>query len=435
MIFRKRNHFLYSLFLSSLLHFTLNAQIESKIPPSLTLENAVVIALENQPAIRSAEAGIHFSEAVLRQARSNFFPYLNFVAGGSHIEGYFIFNPSFPARKQDYDSYNAAIQLQQIILDFNKTWPRVSAGEYGLEGSKFDYQSTRDAVIMNVQLAYYQNIRTKSIVQVNKSTVQQAEKHLEKAKAFHSAGKGSQFDITRAEVDLANANLNLLSAQNAEQIAKVQLKNAMGIRETTDFSVPDSFRIEAFDVPLDSVKQIALNDRPEIRSAQARINENHAFVTAARNAHLPNLLATGSYQWNGFEFPLQSRWNIGVTLNLPIFQGFNISAQVQQAKANVDAAVAAFESLEQQILMLVEEYYLQLEETGKKIKVTGILIKQATENLRLAETRYSSGSGSPLEITDALVALDNAQIANVQAIFDYNVALAQLRRAMGRPLQ
>ena len=139
-------------------------------------------------------------------------------------------------------------------------------------------------------------------------------------------------------------------------------------------------------------------------------------------------------RWNGFEFPLQGRWNVGLTLNFPIFQGFNVSAQVQQAEANAEASTAAFETLEQQILLLVEEFYLQLEEAGKKIKVTDILIKQAKDNLRLAETRYSSGLGSPIEITDALVAADNAQIANVQAVFDYNVALAQLRRAMGQPL-
>ena len=125
---------------------------------------------------------------------------------------------------------------------------------------------------------------------------------------------------------------------------------------------------------------------------------------------------------------------MGLTLNFPIFQGFNVSAQVQQAEANAEASTAAFETLEQQILLLVEEFYLQLEEAGKKIKVTDILIKQAKDNLRLAETRYSSGLGSPIEITDALVAADNAQIANVQAVFDYNVALAQLRRAMGQPV-
>jgi outer membrane protein len=126
---------------------------------------------------------------------------------------------------------------------------------------------------------------------------------------------------------------------------------------------------------------------------------------------------------------------VGVSLSIPIFQGFNISAQVQQAEANVDASVAAFETLEQQILLLVEQYYLLLEETGKKVKATDVLIKQAKENLRLAEIRYSSGLGSPIEITDALVTLGNARITNVQAIYDYNVALAQLRRAMGMPLQ
>ncbi len=411
------------------------ANSENQIPPVLTLDRAVRIALRSQPAIRAAAAEINLSEGVVGQAESNFYPNLNFTASGAHIDGYFVFNPSFPARKQAYDSYNTSIQLQQILFDFNKTWPRVSAGKYGLEAARANFQAARDAVIMNVQLAYYQIIRAMNIVQVNTSTVRQADEHLRKARAFQTVGKASQFDITRAEVDLANANVNLLTAQNAVQIAKVQLKNAMGVQETTDFTVPDTFRIEPFRVPLDSVKQIALESRPEIHSGLARINANQALLAATKGQHLPNLVATGSYQWNGFEFPLQGRWNIGLSLNLPIFQGFNISAQVQQVEANVDASVAALEILKQQILLLVEQYYLQLEEAGKKIKATDVLVQQASENLRLAESRFSSGLGSAIEITDAMVVLDNARIASVQAVYDYNVALAQLRRAMGIPLQ
>ena len=403
-------------------------------PSVLTLENAVRIALENQPVIRAAQANINFSEAVLRQAESNFYPNINMTANGSHIDGYFVFNPSFPARKQAYNSYSTTVQLQQILFDFNKTFPRVSAGKYGLEATQSDYQSTRDAVIMNVQLAYYQIIRASRIVRVTETIVNQAEEHLKQAKAFNRAGKASQFDITRAEVDLANSNVNLLSAQNTEQLARVQLKNAMGVQEATDFTIPDTFRIEDFTVSLDSVKQIALANRPEIHAGRARINQNRAVAKAVKSQHLPNLLAVGSYQWNGFEFPLQGRWNVGLTLNIPVFQGFNISAQVEQAEANLDASEADFETLKQQIMLLVEQYYLQLDEAGKNIKATGVLVKQAEENLRLAQTRYISGLGSPIEITDALVVLGNARITNVQAVYDYNVALAQLRRAMGIPL-
>jgi outer membrane protein len=407
------------------------AQTQIQLPAHLTLKDALQTALTYHPSLRSAEAGVRVSKALLIQAKSNFLPEISFSAGGSHIDGYFVFNPSFPPRKQTYDSYNASLQAQQIIFDFSKTFTSVSVGKYNLESSQEDYQSAREAVALNLQLAYFQMIEAEHIVTVNEQTVKQAESHLQRARGFHLVGKSPQFDVTRAEVDLANANVALIGARNRQAVARVQLLNAMGISLDHEFSVVDSFKVEPFPMPLDSVVQIAMQRRPELRSAMARIESNRALVRVACSQHLPTLLASGSYSWNGFNFPLQSRWNAGLTLSFPIFQGFNVWAKVQQAQANENAAQAAFDALSQQVMLEVQQNYLNLKEAGERILASQKLLEQAEENLQLAEARYNSGIGSAIEITDARTVLCNSSITNIQALFDYNSSLVLLQWSMG----
>lgn len=407
------------------------AQSPEELPAQLTLKEALQTALKYHPSLRSAEASVNATHAQLTQARSNFFPELSFTAGGSHIDGYFVFNPSFPARKQAYDSYNAAFQVQQIILDFSKTFTRVSAGKYNLESVRFDYQSIRQAVAVNVQITYFQLIENQSLVLVNEQTVKQAESHLKQAQGFHSVGKSPQFDVIRAEVDVANANVALISARNMLDVVRLQLQNAMGISVPQTFTAVDSFSVEPVTFTLDSAILIASGQRPELRSAQAHIHSNHALVNVARSQHLPTLLASGSYAWNGFDFPLQSRWSAGLTLSFPIFQGFNIVAQVQQMQAEEEAAMAAYDALSQQVTLEVQENYLKMNEAQERILATQKLLEQARENLRLAEARYNSGIGSAIEITDARTVMCSASINNIQAMYDYNSSLIYLKKAMG----
>jgi outer membrane protein TolC len=414
---------------------SLAAQQRAVVLDALTLEGAVQLALEHHSSLKAAEASIRSSEASLTQSRANYFPTLTASATGTRTEGAFVFNPDFPPREQAYNNYSTGLQIQQTIYDFGKTSQRVSANFQFVEASTLDYQSTRSAVIANVQLAYFSLVQAQRLIQVNEETVAQAAEHLTQAKAFYAVGRRPQFDVTRSEVDLANANVNLIRARNQVRLAKVQLENAMGVHPTTRYSIADSFTITPFTMSLDSAKAIAFERRQELRAARARLEANQSLVSATWSQHLPTLSANGTYTWSGFNFPLYSRWNAGITLSLPLFQGFSVVAQVQQAQANADVVRANIDVLTETILLEVEQNFLGLKEAEERIGATTKLVEQAGENLKIAEGRYNSGVGSAIEITDAQVALSNARITNIQTLFDYNSSLVRLRRAMGTPGQ
>lgn len=408
------------------------AQTDADSFDTLTLDLAVKLALQHHPALRAAEASTEAASATLRQARSSYFPALNISASTTRTEGAFVFNPSFPPRDQKYTNFATSLAVQQTLYDFGKTGGRVAANANLHEASAFDYQAAANNVIANVQLAYLNYLQAEQVVNVNEATVAQTEQHLVQAEAFHSVGKRPQFDVTKSEVDVANAKVSLIRSVNQAQLAKVQLENAMGVHPASKYAVSESFAIAPFAASLDSAQALAQSTRPDLRSAWARFNANRALTSAAWRQHLPTLSLSGNYIWSAFDFPLFSRWNAGMTLSLPLFQGFNVSAQVQQARASEDFSRANIDVLQESVRLEVEQSYLEMKEAEERIAATAKLVELSQQNLKLAQARYNSGVGSAIEITDAQVTLSNAQITHIQARYDFNRALVRLRRATGK---
>jgi outer membrane protein TolC len=205
----------------------------------------------------------------------------------------------------------------------------------------------------------------------------------------------------------------------------------MGVHSDSPYALSDSLGVPQFSMSLDSVKSIALSTRQDLQSARARVQSSQSLVSSASGQRLPTLALAGTWNWSGFNFPLQPRWNAGVTLSLPIFQGFGIDAQVDQAEANLESSQASLSLTIENALLDVEQNYLSLKEASDRIDATTKLVGQATENLKIAEGRYNFGVGSAIEITDAQVTVANARLNNIQALYDYDTSLIRLKRAMG----
>jgi outer membrane protein len=343
-----------------------------------------------------------------------------------------VFNPVVPARYQIYSSYTGGLSAQQVLFDFGKTLGKVSANTDFTNAAKADYAATREQVTLNVQVAYFALLAAQRVATVTEEAVGQSQKHLAQAKAFYAVGRRPQFDVTKAEVDLANANVNQIRASNLKKVARVQLDNAIGVDPSGPYEVAEPLLLPAFDASMDSAKSLALQRRPELAAARERVEGNRALARAAWSQHLQTLSAVGGWTWNGFQpSPLYPRWNAGIQLTLPLFLGFSVSAQVQQADAAADAAQAGLDAQTQAVLLDVEQAYLGLKEAGERRVATAKLVEQAEQNFLMAERQYAAGVGTPLDVTDAQVSRSNAQITNIQSGYDYITSLVRLRRAMG----
>lgn len=405
--------------------------LPGQVIDTLTIEKAVSLAIANQPSLHGSEAVVRAANAGLRQATAGFLPSVSFSASDTRSGGTSLVNPSFPPSHRTYSNYSAALQGNLTVWDFGKTSGRVSQNSSLYDAAGGDYTSSVEILAVNTEVAYVSFLEARRVVAVNEEALATASRHLVQARAFFSTGKRPQLDVTKAEVDSLNANVNLIQARNSYRLARLQLENTMGVHPPNEYAVVDSFTIPATFTTLQEAKSTALRSRPELAAAQARVEAGRAAVTTAWGQHLPTINLFGGYTWNGFDFPLFSRWNAGLTFTLPIFQGFALDAGVEGAEANRDIAQSALDVLSESIMLEVESQWLSVREANERAVATTKLVQQSAENLNLVERQYAAGVATSLDESDARLTLANSRITDIQAQYDYRTALLRLRRAMG----
>jgi outer membrane protein len=399
---------------------------------TLTLEQCVDIALKNNPQIHVAEGNFDAAEASFVLARSAYFPQISFQASAAKSGGTFLVGPI--ARAGEFNNYAVGFQGQQLLFDFGKTIGHVSSSSNFADAANQDYRAAQQDVILNTHVAYFGLLQAKRVRDVSRETVKQTEEHLRQAQAFYKVGRNPEFDVVKAQVDVANANVSLITAENGLKIARVQLENALGTKLKDNVVLEDNLEVpQERQVELQAALETAFQTRPEVIASRARVQANEGLVTSAKAGHFPAISATGSYNWRGFALdqPLFNGWNVGVTFSIPIFEGWAVAAGVDQANANLKAAQASNDATIQSVVLDVQQQYLALQASAQAIEASKTLVAEAEQSLKLSEGRYNFGAGSPIEITDAQVTLSSARITYIQSLYNYRVSRARLQRAMG----
>jgi outer membrane protein len=406
------------------------------IPEVLTLDKAMELALAHHPSLRVASGTQAINEALVGQAQSGFFPQVQGSLGRTlrTANSTSTFQGSGVPRSTSGNTtgFNqSGVTLNQLLYDFGKTKSQVDTAQFNLQAANSDAQTTVQTVIVNVQQAYFSLQQTQRLVTVSEEALTQFQKQLDLAKGRFKAGVAPKIDVTTAEVDFSNAQLDLITARNNALVARVTLNNAMGIQTTTPYRVQDPGQPEPYQVSLDEAVARAIQLRPEIISQRAQERAAEAAIKAAQGDFFPTVTSTASYTYNGVEFPLVYNWNVAGTVNIPIFSGFLTKQQVAQARANLLKTMATGDVLRQTILLEVSQALLNLEAAQQRLRVTAVTVEQAKERMALVEGRYKAGLSNAVEVTVAEVALVTAQENEVVAMSSYQAAKAQLDRAMG----
>lgn len=389
----------------------------------LSLDKCIEIALKQHPQILAAMSTLDVNKSKVGQAQAGYYPQVNWQAGMSR-------NAS-PLTINQYNHYVHSLSLSQNIYDFNKVGTKVDIQSVGLEAARADLENTKLNIILGVKKAYYEVLRAKHARDINADTVKQFEERLETAKGFFEAGAKPIFDVTKAEVDLGNAHMNMVKANNAVVIAGVNLNNAIGMPVAPSYELEDYTAYERTAAGLNESLNKAMLNRADLQSLVRQTEVAQKTIQLAQKDYFPTLSGSANYGWSGQEFPLQSGWDVGATLNFNVFGGFATKHQVGAALANLEVARAGEETLKQAIRLDVEQALANLLTAEKSIDAATIMVRQATENYGLSQGRYAAGVGVSLELTDAVVALGNARLALSGAIYDHLEATASLHRAMG----
>jgi outer membrane protein TolC len=404
----------------------------------LTLEEAVQIGLDNAPKITAAHGDYLASRQRVYEVMSPLLPQISGQWNGFQNQVVSVtsgaLNPGaqfLPQRTvtQQVLTTTATVTGSQLLFDFGKTWAATDAAKSSAEGFRQTVELQRQTISVNVKTAYFTLLLAKRLVGVNIQALDRAELNLRSARGFFEVGTQPRFFVTRAEVDVANARVSLIQAQNASALSRVSLNTAMGIAVNSPTEVKDILAYEPYPVDRDALVADAFRRRPEYLAIKAQADAADATVRQRFRNFFPNILASGTY--GSTRADMNEIYNYGVQLSWSIFDGGNMIAQYREAKASVDAIQARVRDTELSIWQDVQQSYLNMIAAEQQIGAAQKAVDSAQENFRLSQGRFDAGVGTIIELTDAQLALTQAQSNEAQALANYHIAIAQLERAVG----
>src|SRR4030043_1275888 len=432
----------FILFLIFIMPFEGGAEEIIKKGESLNLERCVGIALKIHTHTAPAVHNVNANVSRIGQSKANYYPQINWSSSysrvssasgrlGSSFSSTGTTGSSTGGTEESFDEYSTGFSLSQTIYDFGKTPTQVMIQNFNLDSSRSDLENVSEQIILNVKQTYYGVLQAKRNRDVSSETVNQFQQHLEQAKGFYTVGTKPKFDVTKAEVDLGNAKLNLIKAENALRIAVANLNNAMGVPDAPGYEVEDNLSFKKYEMKFDDAVSKADQNRPDLKSIIVKRQAAESSVELAKKGYFPVLTGTAGYDYAGNTFPLERGWNIGATFSFPVFNGFLTKYQVEEAKENLNVLRANEESLRQSVFLEVQQAYLNLKEAEDSIPTAELTVQQSQENFEIANGRYAAGVGNPIEVTDAEVLLANAKLSYIQALYNYKVSQSSLEKAMG----
>jgi outer membrane protein len=383
---------------------------------TLTLDKALEIALENNPSLEASRASVEIMKARVQDARSDLFP---------QIESRFIY---------PFVGTESGVSLDQLIWDFGQTSNIIKATKAQVKSSEYDKVANREDIILNTKVAYYTVLAQKKIVEASEKRVLENEKRLEQAEGFFKVGRISKIEVTKAKVNLGNAKLNLVTAGNNLEKAKIRLATAMGMIGNFNYELEDMLEYKMIEVNLEQAINKAFESRPELDSLEAKKVAMKADLKASKQDYYPSIFGRTAYRIKG-EGATQPAFIAGIGVQFPIFEGLSTLAGVREAKANLRRSQAEIDSMKGQIVSEVNQSYLNLRLSEESIKVIETSKRSAEENLELARERYRLGRASSIELAEAEALYASTNADYIQAIYNYRISVAQLERAIGEKLE
>lgn len=403
-------------------------------PARLDLERILVIAVERNPGLAQTEQQVRAAEARVSQAVAGYLPQLSNKAlyNRNWYESE-AFAAASGGSGNEFNTYQNTLSVSQYLYDFGSTSGQVEQSRHNLSSARQQRFTSLAQLVQSVSKAYYDVLRKEELVGVNQDSLRVQEAHLEQAQALFESGLKPKIDVTKGEADRAKSRLNLIKAQYELRMARVTLEQQLGGPPVEgDYELAPLTRNPRRPENPDQLLREALKSRPELADAAAQIQAAEASIVAAQGNYYPSLSLGASYNWQNIEFPLLESWQTGVTLNWAIFSGFKTQGQVNEARANRLRTKSLLRERELQVSKDVSSAYLAVNQALESIDTAREGLRQAQENMDLAEGRYRTGAGNAIEYSDAELSLTQARSNLVQAVYDYWQAKVDLDFAIGR---
>jgi outer membrane protein TolC len=420
----------------------------------LTLDDAILRALARSEDMRTARANVKQTSGQVFQAASAALPqvsgsvlydrrieslYDNFGSmasdsGGDEMSGLI-------AMFASKNTWTATLGAQQLVWSGGKVGAALATARAANRAAQANEREAAAAVRFEVRRAYYDAVHAGRLVAISESALEQARAHLAQVRAGRREGTRSEYELLRAEVDAANQEPGVIAARNGHDLARLDLKRLVDapLEQPLDLLTP----LVPADgtVPVVTDLSTAVDARPAVTAANQLVEARRLAVKLYRSQYWPSLYASSSISHVAYPadfWPNRRQfwrsWDAYLTLDVPIFNGFRTHGQVVEARAEYEKARAARDLAVKGAAIEAVQARGEIERAQTTLLARRETVRQARRAWELARVRYTNGMSTQIEVSDARLQLQSSEVNEVQAMRDYLLAIAQLERAVGRPL-
>lgn len=407
----------------------------------LNLPKTVQMALDYNRDIKNSQYALKKAEYAINQAEAGKKPTVDYNFGAQR------------SRATDAATYSRAASLMGSANSISNAFSNgisVNIPLYtgGLVEGKIDVaklgKTNAQEEILRVEQAtkysaiegYYGLLAYQELQGVYHEAVDNLQGHLDNVQAQYNVGTKAKVDVLSSDVSLANAKTTAITADNNVAIAESNLNNILGLPLETKLNLADhQLPFDTYNISLQEAMDYAMKYRPEVLQAAIAVQEAERSIDIADAGNKPTVAITGGNDWADNTFPgidaNKRSWKVAAGVTYNFYDGGATKAKVNQAKQDLLVARETEQKTRESVQLQVKQAYLNIRSAAQKVEETQTVVDQARENYRIQNIRYQAGVGINLDVLDAQLSLNQAQVNHIQALYDYNVGIAKLEQVMG----
>ncbi len=418
-------------------------------PVSLNLEKCIEQALKNNFELKMQQEQVNYAKAKKNEACSHRLPHLDFEASylrfsevmeadiSENFTGLPFQIPPTTLRFGDEDNYSLKLSISQPIYTGGKISNSIKAGQQAVSAELSHTNRVKNELIYKVKEAYY-NLLTaqqkKRVAELSRKVIQA---HQDDLKNMHQQGLVPKNELLKADIKLAEVELMILKANNGIDLMRKSLLNLMGMDLNSDIVPDDNLSFCPFLIDQDDALQTAYEKRSELQALNFSISSLNYIKRAAKGDYWPMFLLVGNYEYgkpglNKLQNDWMDYWTVGIAAKWKIWNWGETRSKVAQSHAMLEKLIQNKYNIQNAIRLDIDRALLKKKEAMESVEVYQKIKMQAEENYRLVKDRFKQGLETNSEFLAAETQLTTARIKELTALAEYQIAVANLERAMGR---
>ncbi|MBI2814756.1 MAG: TolC family protein [Opitutae bacterium] len=409
---------------------------EFAVPEALDLPYALAFALDNNFTIRQAKERIKQQEGIVLEVRSAQIPKLTASGSAQQVR------LGALGLTNDSQAWGISLSATQVLFAGGGVRSNIRSAQLAREAAVLDFRAVLNAALLDVRTRFYTVLLSREKIKVQEQNVGLLQRQLQDVKNRYEAGTVSNFEVLRAEVALANARTPLITARNDHRLAVEELRQALGFVTANE---PDVTKVPEFVGTLDfkpasfelrSALVTAREHRPDLQRLLKLTAAGEQAVVTARSGYFPAVSAVATWQRSKspsafFKTGPVESWTAGVQSQWNIFDGRARAGRVAQARSLLEQTKLTVAEAQLNVDVDVRRAISTFQQATELAEASKKVVAQAEEAVRLAHARFGAGTATQLDVLTSQVDLTTARLNQLQAFYSYNVAVANVRRAMG----